>query len=366
LINSREPNQADIYFFGLKQILGASCIEYPYKPSYHLKKINGKLTGLNERNEVEVEEEEGGFLHFLRLGLYVPSYFGLQDEETYPFHRDEPDLSDFDSIVAWMPPEREVYLERILRSKWGKSLLLLDGRDDPFIRPPYFNRRVTKYFKREILNLLPRNNDYLLKWLKFYAVKKLITPINNLTQPIFPAISNLKGIVPLNLTTDDQQPPQVRERDIDISFIAAPNNSYRMDVGRFIASYARRNRLKAYIKIALSSNQTPFKEYRNIIARSKISLSVQGAGFDTYRYWEIPCYGSALISQTPFIVVKNNFTDGKDALFFDNLTELEAKLDYALKGHWEDIAKSGRRHFLKYHTCRSRAREILQSVYNTF
>ena len=57
------------------------------------------------------------------------------------------------------------------------------------------------------------------------------------------------------------------------------------------------------------------EEYRALLHRSKMALSVRGGGFDTVRYWEIPASGALLISERPDIVIPHNFEHGVHAIF---------------------------------------------------
>ena len=105
-------------------------------------------------------------------------------------------------------------------------------------------------------------------------------------------------------------------------------------------------------------------EYREALARSRIGLNLCGYGFDTVRYWEVPAYGAMLLSERPPICIPHNFVDGTHAVFFDDLPDLEAKLDFYLH-HPEEtaaIAAAGREHFLRYHTSSARARQFLGVV----
>jgi hypothetical protein len=156
-----------------------------------------------------------------------------------------------------------------------------------------------------------------------------------------------------------------KNKSIDISFIASMTSSYRLDLYKFLVKYVKKRKLKADIRIVgkFGKDWIPHNEYQTIVSNSKLSISAQGTGFDTYRYWEIPFYGSTLVSQKPFIFIENNFVDGESAIFFSNFKELERKLDYyLLKDLWEDVCRKGREHFLKYHTHIHRAIKILETI----
>ncbi len=113
--------------------------------------------------------------------------------------------------------------------------------------------------------------------------------------------------------------------------------------------------------------QTRFDQdtYRERLRSSLIGLSFFGVGFDTVRYWEIPANGVMLLAENPPIIIPNNFEDGISAVFFENMSELESKLDYYTKHPDEAarIAVNGHHHYVKYHTTTARARYVLGTVY---
>lgn len=112
-------------------------------------------------------------------------------------------------------------------------------------------------------------------------------------------------------------------------------------------------------------DQTYDKEsYIERIRKSRIGLSLWGYGFDTVRFWEIPAHGGLLLSQNLPIRVPHNFSDGQNAIFFDDLQELEEKLTYYLE-HPEAaaaIASAGHLHWKTFHTTEARARQMLHQI----
>ena len=109
-----------------------------------------------------------------------------------------------------------------------------------------------------------------------------------------------------------------------------------------------------------------FNYYLQILSSSKASIAPVGNGYDTYRYWEIPLCGAALIAQNQYTIIPNNFEHKKSALFFGSLKELEDILEYYfLEGNEEEllkIAENGRRHLVQYHTPQHRANYVIESI----
>jgi hypothetical protein len=115
-----------------------------------------------------------------------------------------------------------------------------------------------------------------------------------------------------------------------------------------------------------SSYPLPFNHYLQILAGSKASIAPISTGYDTYRYWEIPLCGAALIAQNQYTIIPNNFEHKKSALFFSSLKELKDILEYYfLEGNEEEllkIAENGRRHLLQYHTPQHRANYVIENI----
>jgi glycosyltransferase involved in cell wall biosynthesis len=104
--------------------------------------------------------------------------------------------------------------------------------------------------------------------------------------------------------------------------------------------------------------------YQCELRSSHIGLSFFGCGFDSVRFWELPANSVMLMAERPPIRIPHNFTDGQTAVFFDDLPEMEAKLDHYLNRPDEvaRIAAAGQAHYLKHHTCVSRARQMLGRI----
>ena len=102
-------------------------------------------------------------------------------------------------------------------------------------------------------------------------------------------------------------------------------------------------------------------EYAQMLRCARIGLNIFGKGFDTVRYWELPAHGCMLLSERPPIRIPHDFRDGESAVFFDDMRELEEKLDYYL-AHPEEaevIGCAGYEHLKRHHTGSARARQAL-------
>src|SRR5712692_6144317 len=104
--------------------------------------------------------------------------------------------------------------------------------------------------------------------------------------------------------------------------------------------------------------QSPDKYYREI-AGSKIAISLQGGGWTpSPRYYEIPALGTLLLSDPPETVIPNGFVNRQHAVYCRaDLSDLKTLVRYYLQedAEREAVAREGRLHLLKYHTCERRA-----------
>jgi hypothetical protein len=105
-------------------------------------------------------------------------------------------------------------------------------------------------------------------------------------------------------------------------------------------------------------------EYNKALASSVIGVSVRGAGWDTYRYWETAYFGCALLAQFPAIHVPGNFEDGREAVFWRSVSEFKSKLDLLLSDRKRalEIGQAGRAAVLERHLSTHRAKTVLEAV----
>jgi len=103
------------------------------------------------------------------------------------------------------------------------------------------------------------------------------------------------------------------------------------------------------------------EEYVRALADSRIALSIFGFGFDTVRYWEAAAHGCMLLAERLPIRIPHDFEDGVSAVFFEDLGDLEAKLEHSIAEPDEAaaIAQAGYEHLKRYHTASARAGQML-------
>jgi hypothetical protein len=94
---------------------------------------------------------------------------------------------------------------------------------------------------------------------------------------------------------------------------------------------------------------------------SRIGVSVQGLGYDTYRYWEIPYAGTLLLAETPQIVIPGNFVADHEAVFAP-LKHLVSRARELLEADTKEIAGRGRERVMREHTSVQRAQTVLDRL----
>lgn len=106
------------------------------------------------------------------------------------------------------------------------------------------------------------------------------------------------------------------------------------------------------------------KDYNNSLMRALVGVAVRGMGWDTYRYWEIPYFGAALLSQRPGHVIPADFVEGEEAEFYDTTIDFKAKLRRMLEAPEVTLklAAKGHQALMDRHLSIHRARTILEGL----
>jgi hypothetical protein len=345
-----------------------NVVEYPFKPLYHCFLQEGRLVGYDlEGNEVVKENTESGTLSYAYAGYPVPRIFGLLGSRQYECEEGFPEISNYDLIiVAFLRGSTPAIINKILHYP-GKipPIFFIDGEDDCLVRKIYRSQKVLKYFKREILIKKPPNITH-------YIIKPSITAIlgnykiESYAKIFFVAFDDLfKKMEPLNITIPDFGFRPIYDKIYDLCYVSNMTSPLRIKIMHALKKLVEKHKLNAFIHLGNRFGfGIPWLKYIELIACSKCSIAVPGAGFDTYRYWEIPYLGSCLVSWKPWIKIPDNFVDGENAVFFRSIDELKSRILHILKSdEWELIAEKGREHFLEFHTPEKRAKRILKEFY---
>ncbi len=155
--------------------------------------------------------------------------------------------------------------------------------------------------------------------------------------------------------------------------IAYPDNKVPHDVswenrhGLFWAGHRMWGMRRIFIEwiekkynLDLNKTYTP-EEYSKALLDAAIGLDCFGYGFGTVRFYELPAHGCMLLAQRPPTRIPHNFKDGQSVVFYDDLPDLDEKIEYYLS-HPEEverIARAGHDHLKNHHTGIKRAEQML-------
>jgi hypothetical protein len=279
----------------------------------------------------------------------------------FPFP--EPPRASLDELVDWADGIVIGSLRSGVRAAVGEVLALhhrppialLDGEDEIFVLRAV--SRVDLYFKREIL--ASRAEGMQREALR-RAHRLLRKPFENrdpLADPICVARSGDSRLIPLPLAWIGP-PPERRPIEHDVAFLHAPTSSVRTvvraDLERLRAEGVR-------VRLLEEGERLRWREYMDVLCRSRIGISVRGGGYDTYRYWEVAAAGALLLAEPTRVVIPGNFVDGREAVFALP-RHMPARLRTLLEGETDEIGAAGRGRLLAGHTSVHRARTVLDAL----
>lgn len=342
---------SDQLYTGLCKTLGwESVIDYPYKKHYHDPQWQVRPLPQNPGRPYESEEIISKLKQH-EFDCVVLS--AIRKEALDPLHTL--------SRTCTLPP-----------------LILVDGDDGIEVNKFLFQQYgFALYFKREYLSL---NNVGLGTLRMKYKVFGLSQNIADRTYPL-PFSAILEGIPELKM----------QEQNIDISFVGLASHRNRIRAVKllgeatdlrftgtvFAEPTTRKSKLALGIKDIFKAKvqgdpyatdrdqkgKLSYEDYFELLAQSKMALSIRGAGFDTVRYWEIVASKRLLVSETPYIHIPHNFEHGKHALFCrPDLSDLVDIVRASLKDEAcrQSMIEQAYQHLLRYHTCEQRAKQFLE------
>ena len=108
--------------------------------------------------------------------------------------------------------------------------------------------------------------------------------------------------------------------------------------------------------------------YYRTLQQCRMVLSLAGAGYDTFRFWEnAACNALHLCMRSP-LYLPDDFVDGREILRFSTVQELRRKLEpiIADQNRMQDIISMGRRKLVQKHLTQHRARYLLDRVRRSF
>ena len=307
------PNYVtDLLLHGLRKLLGSQVVDYPKKECVY----NGVL-GLGVCPDDQ------------RCPGWFPPDNGQIDRNEIP-HKVASGY--FNYIIC--DARALAYLQK-LSNDWPARLIIIDGEDSPLKIPP------GKYI---ICRRESDGSDFSIP----------------LPMAIPEEILNW-------ITSYDDVPKQY-----SIGFLGGTSDGIRKRIAEFLMQYYPDALLQTSV-VPTGSDPAPQgrlgrNEYYLNLQKCHIVLSLPGAGYDTFRYWENAACQAVHVSARMPLYIPNDFAEPGQILRFGSRDELRKIADRVLEGslNTKEIILSGRNHLLKYHLTRNRAAYFLKRVENAF
>ena len=307
VLNDGRPHYGlDVLYDGLCAALGDECVvEFPWKPTLHggsprdAEQTYARYPCLFDRPGEPIGLD--AVIERLRRGLFDCVIYG--------------DLERTIDATA---------VRRIMEASTDLPLFVVDQQDDPQFNLPgvleYLGRpAAAAYFKRELLHCVDFGpHTYPLPFA--YPASRIPGELaGERTRPLFWAGHRQFGLRRLYL-----------------------------------------DRIEAVQGWDLRHGYLPEDYIRELLA-SRMGLSLFGVGFDTIRYWEVPAHGALLLAERVPIRIPHDFEDGRTAVLFDDLEDLQRKLAHCLahEDEAQAIAAAGHEHLKHHHTGEARACQML-------
>jgi hypothetical protein len=302
----------DILFDGLCRVLGnKNVLEYPQKDFLH-GKTRHRLAMYPDAFRYPVLKSDPEKLAMLRNGEFDVVIFGC---------RPKTEIAISDQLTKEFYETLRIFKE----NNNGTPVYIIDHGDQPGInRELWSDLNAKLYFKREYM----KNEDFGQK----------VIPIN---------FSYSEKYIPANIETQRTNTLFWVGRDYPRMTIRTPYLS----------------RLESMCGKKFNERMERF-EYAESMLKHKIGLSLRGYGYDTSRYWELPAFGVMLFSEKLKIRIPYDYTDGENAVFFENPDEMVEKLKYYMEHESEvdRIRANGNAWFHKYHTSTARAKQVIETI----
>lgn len=254
-----------------------------------------------------------------------------------------------------------VSLDYTNRGGWGGQYIhLLQGFHGP---EPY------AIYDADILIASTRSADSAQEWMKRTGRKKVaiidgedfhMLHAMHTAVPLYFKREYLRSIkfpdnvIPFPFAAIPEHLPSAVDIANEVFYRGHPTHHFRREIVAMLESMG----------IKVPTDRIEKEEYNKQLMASLVGVSVRGNGWDTYRYWEIPYFGAALLSQRLEIIIPNDFADGQEAVFYNNAEDFKFKLRGMLENQEKtfEIAKAGRLAAMSRHLSTHRARTVLEAL----
>ena len=104
------------------------------------------------------------------------------------------------------------------------------------------------------------------------------------------------------------------------------------------------------------------------LQKCRIVLSLPGAGYDTFRFWENAACNAVHVAVKMPLYIPDDFVERRHILRFSRIDELRVIIDDILedKAPAKEIIRDGRRHLVDFHLTTERAKYFLKRVEKAF
>lgn len=273
-------------------------------PDYLIDLVADGMVRLLGRENVFVD-----FRMWNRTGMYFPMLFSTDSPNAFQ-------LQDADALV--MSNRCPLSLaQEWMRTTGKKKVAFIDGEDDDTLRPC---ANAAVYFKREFFS-----------------------------ERTYPA-----NVKPLPFAAVPEDLPVPHNRHLPLLFHASFSSPIRHQIVTLLRD----------MDLPVVIGSVPKEQYNSLLSSSTLGISARGAGWDTYRYWEIPYFGCALLSERLPIVIPKNFSDGTEAVFYDGIKDFKTKLNRLLESPetMRKIGEAGQKACRERHLSTHRAKTVLEAL----
>jgi len=154
------------------------------------------------------------------------------------------------------------------------------------------------------------------------------------------------------------------EKTCDVYFKGNDSSRGRRPVIQAVSKMGFKSSLDIYKGGEKSGKKISFDKYLKSMAKSKVCLTFDGAGFCCFRYQEIPSVGSLIaIPEYPF-VCRNDYKDMESCIRFSSPKDLKNKLHTVLESDslLNQMTAASSENFRKHHTNTARYQEFLDII----
>lgn len=184
----------------------------------------------------------------------------------------------------------------------------------------------------------------------------------------------IKGIIPLSFGIDSRYIKYSKDiiKDIDITCIFGQNDypPMRKYATDFVKEFCKINNLVCETEITKDfgfddSKNKGRNQFYDILARTKIGISISGGGFDTCRFWEILANNCILLTENIDIQYSDyELFNKKRIIQFNNLYDLQNELEKLVpiikNGKYKDMLDDAEyNNILKEHSAEARSKFII-------